>query len=1393
MSGLGLLNGRGVVFCILVFAVANSSVGSAQEPARSEVQGGVFQPHSTRDVFRDLPNAFYVPSRLSRSGIVIRSTANAISATKQDRPQDSSEPQRGTFSVLAGPGRHRAPDSDARIAPPRRFIPKSTAEPIAQSDPAQFGIQHAVYSVAETENESESENTDGVAEDAALQPEEYSDPFADVEPIQPATSIADANVTLENSSTQTNSVTDTSAAAASMPPRDLPNTDRAERLPVADEFPPTALDQNLTQSAPVQSSALPLDPGSQIGEVITAEFVAQIENQIKDNPQLPDEQRRAVLIVYSRAKDELTAADQTRLECQTIQAAIVDLRKQVHATSDFLDATEKQEQLVPPSDASIESLHQQRDTYQEHLRQVQDRIQTLGEKLVSARGRVVDAEKRLYETPLTPIEIPDDATIEMKRALATNQTAITNHHDVARQKLSLVLERERLKLKLLETQNVIATAESKQLEGVLSDWRSAILAKESATAKQFVQETKRQTQVAHEELRRFAEKNESLAARNVAVAKELIQVRDEHEETAKLYKEFSDDFDSIRERASHGLTNTLGLLMRNRRQHLPNIRAYKRRLRDIRNQMESISNEQMVLEDQLHRLDRFSENVSRAVSDAVASDSGANVMAIETSAEQIVAARRELLTESVARLGKFTDALDVLGDDTHHLITVSSDYGQFIDGQVLWIRSTKPLDVETFTSVSGAVEEISDPRQWLGLGDALVKTAQEHIVITAFIVMLVLIIGLCGFWIRNRVVALGETVKTDRSVRGLFATMEALFWTVLVALPRSLALYFLGWLMLSATDASHLAITLGESLQVGALLLVSLEFLRQICRPGGLGETHFRWDETGLRKMHRLMPTMMCIGIPMVVCVMFLTYFEGGAWKDSLGRILFIVGMVLLLLLFRRILHPRTGALRAIIGSSAAEWTSRQRQPVDGSKPDNAWAARFGWLWFAIGNVAPVALAGLAGWGYFYTAEHLAGCLETTFWLILVLMIAHAMLGRCIDTLRDTVLSSLSLQQLGRLAIGTADRANGFQVDSEEVEALDNTREIRQILNIATCVMLLVGTWHIWSRVLPAVNVVTNVSLWTITKDVPVSDAVASSSTAEPAADFAGQPQEDLPVATRRVRVPITIGDVLRVLVILTVTLFAVKNVPGLFENFILSQLPIDRGAKHAVSTIMVYAMSCFGGALALRSIGIGWDSVQWLVAAMSVGLGFGLQEIFANVVSGLIILFERPIRIGDFITIGGETGHVTRIRFRATTVKDLDRREIVVPNKKFVTDEVINWTLSDPVTRLIVPLGVAYGTDTIRTRRLLEEVAAAHPIVLDEPRPTAVMKAFGDSTLDFELRMFIPRREEFAEIQHDVMIAIDQRFKEEHIEIAFPQCDLNIKSIEKVMDSVKERLPRAA
>jgi potassium efflux system protein len=228
-----------------------------------------------------------------------------------------------------------------------------------------------------------------------------------------------------------------------------------------------------------------------------------------------------------------------------------------------------------------------------------------------------------------------------------------------------------------------------------------------------------------------------------------------------------------------------------------------------------------------------------------------------------------------------------------------------------------------------------------------------------------------------------------------------------------------------------------------------------------------------------------------------------------------------------------------------------------------------------------------------------------------------------------------------------------------------------------------------------------------------------------------------------------------------------------------VAEMPVERGAREAMITIVGYIGVTIAILVALGIAGIDFSNLAIIAGALSVGIGFGLQNIVNNFVSGLILLFERPIRPGDWIVVGNTEGYVKSIRIRATQIQTFDRADVVVPNSELVSGQVTNWMLHDPRGRAVIPVGVAYGSDTQKVKDILIKVATEHPSVINDasaPEPKVLFRQFGDSSLDFELRCFIGNIDERLTVISDLNFAIDAAFREHGIEIPFPQRDLHIK-----------------
>jgi potassium efflux system protein len=296
----------------------------------------------------------------------------------------------------------------------------------------------------------------------------------------------------------------------------------------------------------------------------------------------------------------------------------------------------------------------------------------------------------------------------------------------------------------------------------------------------------------------------------------------------------------------------------------------------------------------------------------------------------------------------------------------------------------------------------------------------------------------------------------------------------------------------------------------------------------------------------------------------------------------------------------------------------------------------------------------------------------------------------------------------------------------------EQTRRLLRTLTILAVTLVLL--W-IWSDVTPALAMLDDIPVW---KDENVS-----------------------------------LLGVIEALIVLGLTWVGTGNLPGLLEVGVLRRFNIDAPTRYAVTSITRYIIIFAGTVAGLALLGLRWSSLQWLAAGFSVGLGFGMQEIFANFISGLMVLFERPFRVGDVISIGTVEGKVTRIRTRATTIVDWDHREVIVPNKSFITERLTNWTLSDSITRIVINVGIAYRNDAREAQRLLLEIALAHPLVLPDPAPQCFLRGFGDNAQSLELRVCVAEIGQRLQVSNDLQMRIAEVFRENDIEIAFPQMDI--------------------
>jgi potassium efflux system protein len=418
-------------------------------------------------------------------------------------------------------------------------------------------------------------------------------------------------------------------------------------------------------------------------------------------------------------------------------------------------------------------------------------------------------------------------------------------------------------------------------------------------------------------------------------------------------------------------------------------------------------------------------------------------------------------------------------------------------------------------------------------------------------------------------------------------------------------------------------------------------------------------------------------------------------------------------------------------------------------------------LWFGPSLLAPLLLAAWALLGYFYSAVYILSVAGETLWFILTAILGRDLLFRGLyvtqrrlrfqEALRhrdELIAQRAEASSGGGVAAGKADEA----IEEEKVDYRELGDQVRSLVQFGYTLGILVGLWWIWRDIFPAFSFLDSIELPITTSQLV--DGVTQD-------------------------VPLTLSDMIAGLLLGGLALFAAMKVPAVLELTLLQRLPLSRASRYAFTTLLQYTVAMIGLVITFNALGLQWSSIQWLVAALSVGLGFGLQEIVANFISGIILLFEQPIRVGDIVTVDGTTGTVSKIRIRATTIVNYDRQELVIPNKTFITGQLINWTLSDTVNRVFVTVGVSYASDTRKAMELIREAAQEHSNVLDDPEPIITFEAFGDNALTLNLRAYLGNMDKRLLTISELHQAILDKFREAGIEIAFPQRDVHLTTIE--------------
>lgn len=258
---------------------------------------------------------------------------------------------------------------------------------------------------------------------------------------------------------------------------------------------------------------------------------------------------------------------------------------------------------------------------------------------------------------------------------------------------------------------------------------------------------------------------------------------------------------------------------------------------------------------------------------------------------------------------------------------------------------------------------------------------------------------------------------------------------------------------------------------------------------------------------------------------------------------------------------------------------------------------------------------------------------------------------------------------------------------------------------------------------------------------------------------------------------PVTVMSILIFLILITVFIVIGVITRNALNRKILKRFKVDEGTSYTLSRITQYIIITIGALISFQFVGIDLSGLAVIFGLLSVGIGFGLQNVTSNFISGLIILFERPIKVGDRVTVNNIEGDVTEINIRSTKVRTVNNISIIVPNSEFVSKDVINYSHGDPTYRVDISVGVSYGSELETVLKALQEVADENKYVLAEPRAQVHLIEFGDSSWNMQLRSWIGNVKDHPHVRNELNKAIVRKFREYAVEIPFPQRDLHVKS----------------
>jgi potassium efflux system protein len=548
-----------------------------------------------------------------------------------------------------------------------------------------------------------------------------------------------------------------------------------------------------------------------------------------------------------------------------------------------------------------------------------------------------------------------------------------------------------------------------------------------------------------------------------------------------------------------------------------------------------------------------------------------------------------------------------------------------------------------------------------------------------------------------------------------FNLIGPLFYEVMVAALPAVSMLGIAWILEAPNLENIMAFPLGNALERLFVPVLFGVLLVRLCKANGIGRSLFGWSTAACDLIQRAFYRFTFPAYGLVLLSGVLRDYGLITGQRTGSRYVTLVGLALIIFALHNIFHAQRGIL-----------VGRKRRGPLGSTAIRqiihigliAWATCFGVLIVT---------------GYFVAVQAFFMRTIQTLWLVVVIAIVGSFFRRLSRAERLRAL--LAWRNARREEPGSV--REGMGLNWREIR--DQSRDFGRIVGTFG---FIIGFGWIWADTMPAM------------RHFGTNPLIGSGDS-----------------------VLLTVGQGIRLLVCIVATTVLAIHLPRILQVLVFNRFKgITQGNRYALSTLLSYFVIVVGILWGSVIVGIRWESIQWLVAAATVGLGFGLQEIFGNLFAGIILLFERPIRVGDVVSIGTTTGTVSRIRIRSTTIRQWDRRELIVPNKDIITGQVVNWTLSDAMTRITLEIRVSRDSDTDKVSRILTEILLAQPNLLEDPEPRVFLKQLDDSSIQYTCFAYLDGLGDRLSTSGILYEKVLKRFRAEGIEIPYPQRDIHIR-----------------